>query len=141
MNKTSGTKITMAAAILALAASSGIFAQEKTEHKRPELPDTAKLKKYHDSILDAFTEIEKAKVEAGVLSQEWADAQIALLKAVQSDCKGQCIIEKRDHLTPPRPHNPDKMKMHNGGKHKDPKHRKAHGPKPEHKMNKEAVAE
>lgn len=101
MKNTNASRLTVSALVLALAASSSIFAQEKKPENQHALPDSKTVEKYHSEMMESFKKIENAKVEAGVLSQEWADAQIAFLKAKQSDCKGQCILQKRDHFMAP----------------------------------------
>lgn len=95
-------------AAIALVAAAGIFAQPSPKAKNAdaknapnfkeppkfEKPSDADLKAYHDAELQSYKILLDAQVKAKMVTQEWADAKMAILKAVQKDCKGFCIIRK-----------------------------------------------
>ncbi|MCR5045645.1 MAG: hypothetical protein K6A42_03615 [Treponema sp.] len=100
-------KRTTTIAAIAFVAMTGLFAQsnkgknldaKKTQDsKEPpkiELPSAEDLKAYHEAELQSLKILLDAQVKAKMISQEWADAKIAILKAVQADCKGHCIVWK-----------------------------------------------
>lgn len=95
-------KKSMAFAAIALVTMTGLFAQTKNSDKTPNperpLPDEKIVKEYHDSQLNALKILNDAQVKAGIKNQEQADAAIAILKAVQSECKGQCVLQKRTDI-------------------------------------------
>lgn len=99
-------KTTLIAAV-ALVAMTGLFAQPSKSKKNDngklpnakeppkiELPSEAEVKAYHQAELESLKILLDAQVKAKMISQEWADAKIAILKAVQADCKGHCILRK-----------------------------------------------
>lgn len=102
MKKTS--KFVVSFASLTLAASVLAFSQSQVppSPQEPTLPDAAVVQKYHTQILKSLTEIEEAKVEAGIITQEWADAHIATIKAQQSDCHGECIVREKERQNAPK---------------------------------------
>ncbi len=87
--------------MVVLIAMTGLFAEKNVQKKgdalppppaNVELPDPAVVKAYHEARAKALEEMLDAKVKAGIITREWADAKMDLLKAVQADCKGQCIL-------------------------------------------------
>ncbi len=116
-------KIFMVAAITLFVAGSSLFAHDgksnrhsrhddfvppyppcqPVEFNEKDLPDAATVKKYHDAVYESYKMLLAAKVQAGIMTQEWADASLAILKAKQADCKGECILQKRDDIMPPFP--------------------------------------
>lgn len=101
-------------AAVALVATSGLFAAPKKaadnaanngremppkiERPKKELPDEATVKAYHEAEVKALSQLLDAQVAAGIVSREWADARLAILRAVQADCKGRCILEHRTDI-------------------------------------------
>ncbi len=103
-------------AAVALIAAAGMFAQnamgtKKGEEKnfqkggmppfqppKIERPSDADLKAYHDAEAQSYKILLDAQVKAKIVSQEWADARLAALKAMQADCKGFCFFFKGSHI-------------------------------------------
>ena len=97
-------------AAVTLVAMTGLFAQPAKgkkadakplppakEFKAPpkfELPAEADVKAYHEAQVQSFKTLLDAQVKAKIITPEWAEAKMAILKAVQADCKGFCIIRK-----------------------------------------------
>lgn len=124
-------------AAVTLIAMTGLFAQPKSapEFKAPpkfELPADADVKAYHDAEVQSYKILLDAQVKAKMVTQEWADARLAALKAMQADCKGFCFFFKGSHIYMAdqigRPHFGHKFhKRHNrGGKHdgRGPRHQR-----------------
>ena len=106
----------MMIAAVALIAAAGMFAQNATRTKKGEeknfqqggmppfqppkieRPAEADLKAYHDAEAQSYKILLDAQVKAKIVSQEWADARLATLKALQADCKGQCFFFKTSHI-------------------------------------------
>lgn len=103
-------KTGIAIAAIAVVTVAGLFAQpakgKKAETKplppapefkappKIELPAEADVKAYHQAQRDALKILLDAQVKAKIITPEWAEAKMAILKAVQADCKGFCIIKK-----------------------------------------------
>lgn len=102
-------------AAIALVAAAGTFAQPSAKAKnadakpvppapefkvppKMELPSDADLKAYHDAELQSYKILLDAQVKAKMVTQEWADARLAALKAMQADCKGFCFFFKGSHI-------------------------------------------
>lgn len=100
-------------AAIALVAAAGTFAQPSAKAKKPdgaklpppmfeppkfEKPSDADLKAYHDAELQSYKILLDAQVKAKMVTQEWADARLAALKAMQADCKGFCFFFKGSHI-------------------------------------------
>ena len=99
-------------AAIALVAAAGTFAQPSAKAKNAdaknapgfreppkfEKPSDADLKAYHDAELQSYKILLDAQVKAKMITQEWADARLAALKAFQADCKGQCFFFKASHI-------------------------------------------
>ena len=95
-------------AAVTLVAMTGLFAQPAAKDKKAqdkaapqfkappkiELPAEADVKAYHQAQRDALKVLLDAQVKAKIITPEWAEAKMAILKAVQADCKGFCIIRK-----------------------------------------------
>ena len=95
-------------AAVTLVAMTGLFAQPNAKGKKAdaknapnfreppkfEKPSDADLKAYHEAQAQSYKILLDAQVKAKIISPEWADAKMAILKAVQKDCKGFCIIRK-----------------------------------------------
>lgn len=56
-----------------------------------ELPSAETIEAYHAAVLEHRTGLLQAKVAAGMITQARADAEIAMIKAHQSECSGECI--------------------------------------------------
>lgn len=121
-------------AAIALVAAAGTFAQPSAKAKNAdaknapgfreppkfEKPSDADLKAYHDAELQSYKILLDAQVKAKMVTQEWADARLAALKAMQADCKGFCFFFKGSHIYMAdqigRPHFGHKFhKRHNRG--------------------------
>ena len=101
-------KTIAAIAAVTLVAMTGLFAQPNAKGKKAdlppapefkaplkfELPPEADVKAYHEAQAQSFKILLDAQVKAKIISPEWADAKMAILTAVQKDCKGFCIIRK-----------------------------------------------
>lgn len=99
-------------AAIALVAAAGTFAQPSAKAKNAdaknapnfrelpkfEKPSDADLKAYHDAELQSYKILLDAQVKAKMVTQEWADARLAALKAMQADCKGFCFFFKGSHI-------------------------------------------
>lgn len=99
-------------AAIALIAAAGTFAQPNSKGKNAggknapnfreppkfEKPSDADIKAYHDAELQSYKILLDAQVKAKMTSQEWADARLAALKAMQADCKGFCFFVKGSHI-------------------------------------------
>ncbi len=99
-------------AAIALVAAAGTFAQPSAKAKNAdtknapnfreppkfEKPSDADLKAYHDAELQSYKILLDAQVKAKMVTQEWADARLASLKAMQADCKGFCFFFKGSHI-------------------------------------------
>ena len=139
-------KTIAAIAAIALVSAAGLFAQPNAKAKNTdaknapnfreppkfEKPSDADLKAYHDAELQSYKILLDAQVKAKMVTQEWADARLASLKAFQADCKGFCFFFKGSHIPMAdqigRPHFGHKFhKRHQrGGKHDGcgPRHHK-----------------
>ncbi|MCM1320985.1 MAG: hypothetical protein NC041_02275 [Bacteroides sp.] len=107
LKKTSSGKKAAALFLVFVVAASGImFANpwEERAHRMPErsqpapsamppapLPSEEVVKAYHAAVLEHCSGLLQAKVAAGMITQERADVGIAMIKAHQSECKGECI--------------------------------------------------
>ena len=109
-------KTGMMIAAVAIIATAGMFAQNATRTKKGEeknfqkggmptfqppkieRPADADLKAYHDAEAQSYKILLDAQVKAKIVSQEWADARLAALKAMQADCKGFCFFTKGSHI-------------------------------------------
>lgn len=106
LQKTSSGKKAAALFLVFVVAASGImFANpwEERAHRMPgrtpsnpnaasaPLPSEEVVKAYHAAVLEHQSGLLQAKVAAGMITQERADAGIAMIKAHQSECKGECI--------------------------------------------------
>ena len=124
-------------AAVTLIAMTGLFAQPKSapEFKAPpkfELPADADVKAYHDAEVQSYKILLDAQVKAKMVTQEWADARLAALKAMQTDCKGFCFFFKGSHIYMAdqigRPHFGHKFhkRHHHDGKHDErgPRHQR-----------------
>ena len=99
-------------AAIALVAAAGTFAQPSAKAKNAdaknaagfreppkfEKPSDADLKAYHDAEVQSYKILLDAQVKAKMVTQEWADARLAALKAMQADCKGFCFFFKASHI-------------------------------------------
>lgn len=94
-------------AAIALVAAAGTFAQPSAKAKNApnfrelpkfEKPSDADLKAYHDAEVQSYKILLDAQVKAKMVTQEWADARLASLKAMQADCKGFCFFFKGSHI-------------------------------------------
>lgn len=134
-------KTGMMIAAVAIIATAGMFAQNATRTKKGdeknlpqggmptfqppkiERPADADLKAYHDAEAQSYKILLDAQVKAKIVSQEWADARLAALKAMQADCKGFCFFFKGSHIFMAdqigRPHFGHKFhkRHHHDGKH------------------------
>lgn len=93
---------------VALIATAGIFAQPNAKTKKAddknapnfkeppkfELPAEADVKAYHEAQAQSLKILLDAQVKAKIITPEWAEAKMAILKAVQADCKGFCILRR-----------------------------------------------
>ena len=93
---------------VALIATAGIFAQNGAKTKKAgdksapnfkeppkfELPAEADVKAYHEAQVQSLKTLLDAQVKAKIITPEWAEAKMAILKAVQADCKGFCILRR-----------------------------------------------
>lgn len=124
-------------AAIAIIATAGTFAQAGAKAKKTdgaklpppmfeppkfEKPSDADLKAYHDAEVQSYKILLDAQVKAKMVTQEWADARLATLKAFQADCKGFCFFFKGSHIYMAdqigRPHFGHKFhKRHHDGKH------------------------
>lgn len=133
-------------AAIALVAAAGTFAQPSAKAKNAdaknapgfreppkfEKPSDADLKAYHDAEVQSYKILLDAQVKAKMVTQEWADARLAALKAMQTDCKGFCFFFKGSHIYMAdqigRPHFGHKFhkRHHHDGKHDErgPRHQR-----------------
>lgn len=95
-------------AVIALVAAAGTFAQPSAKAKNAdaknapgfreppkfELPAEADVKAYHEAQAQSLKILLDAQVKAKIITPEWAEAKMAILKAVQADCKGFCILRR-----------------------------------------------
>lgn len=93
---------------VALIATAGTFAQPSAKAKNAdaknapnfkeppkfELPAEAEVKAYHEAQAQSLKILLDAQVKAKIITPEWAEAKMAILKAVQADCKGFCILRR-----------------------------------------------
>ena len=144
-------------AAVTLVAMTGLFAQPAKgkkadakplppapEFKAPpkfELPAEADVKAYHEAQVQSFKVLLDAQVKAKIITPEWAEAKMAILKAVQADCKGFCIIRKTTDIPFGAPafggpgfgHRPFPPKMPHCSD--GPRHHKFDGPCPRGEFN------
>ena len=104
-------KTAMTIAAVAFVAMTGLFAQpnaraktkgaegkplpERKDPPKIELPAESDVKAYHEAQIQSLKLLLDAQVKAKIITPEWAEAKMSILKAVQADCKGFCIIAKR----------------------------------------------
>ena len=106
LKKTSSGKKAAALFLVFVVAASGIMFANPWERQAPRMPGRAQpnpnaapaplpseeiVKAYHAAVLEHQSGLLQAKVAAGMITQERADAGIAMIKAHQSECKGECI--------------------------------------------------